>query len=64
MIEMVLNEPRSPAMQEFRENKIRIVKKTLELIFPDGKRYFPAIVLSSLSEKIDQETPDVIFRLD
>ena len=64
MIEMVLNEPRSPVMQEFCENKIRIVKKTLELIFPDEKRYFPAIVLSSLSEKIDQETPDVIFRLD
>lgn len=64
MIEMVLDEPRSPAMQEFRENKIRTVKKTLELIFPDGKRYFPAIVLSSLSEKISQETPDVIFCLD
>jgi len=64
MIEMVLNEPRSPAMQEFRKNNIRIVKKTLELIFPSGKRYFPAIVLSSLSEKFSQETPDGIFRLD
>jgi hypothetical protein len=64
MIELVLNEPYSPVMQEFRENKIRVVKGTLELIFPDGKRYFPAIVLSSLSEKISQETPDGIFRLD
>jgi hypothetical protein len=64
MIEMVLNEPRSPARQEFRENKIHIVNKTLELVFPGGKRYFPAIVLSSLSEKISQETPGGIFRLD